>query len=118
MKFLIPFALTLCVISQTTFPSLAAADAPAASASSASEEAAPSTARALPIVWNGNLCEPDSIRLCLGVQGKGRDAWVNCMRDHYDQLTLDCQQVMAPSNFKSDAPAPTEVRSDNHAAGY
>jgi hypothetical protein len=62
---------------------------------------APAAAKTMPPGWNGNLCDADSTRVCLGVQGHSRDAWVHCMREHYDQLTPDCQTVMAPSNFKT-----------------
>jgi ABC-type dipeptide/oligopeptide/nickel transport system permease subunit len=56
--------------------------------------------KTMPPGWNGNLCQPDSMRVCLGTEGIGRDNWVKCMRAHYDQLTPDCQEVMAPGNFK------------------
>ncbi len=75
--------------------------------------------RDLPPVWNGNTCEPDSMRVCLGVQGQGRGAWVDCMREHYAQLTADCQKIMNPKNFKSQAESDSpDARAASGAASY
>jgi hypothetical protein len=108
MKILIPFVLALCApLSFVTRSAMA--------------DASDTGPRALPIIWNGNLCEPDSTRLCLGVQGLGRDTWVDCMREHYSQLTLDCQEVMSLKNFKPEAGAANSnanPRAANPAAGY
>lgn len=70
--------------------------------------------KSMPPGWNGNLCQPDSMRLCLGLEGHSRDAWVQCLREHYAQLTPDCQEVMAPANFK--APVHAEEGSTAKAA--
>jgi hypothetical protein len=73
----------------------------------------------LPSVWNGNTCEPDSMRVCLGVQGQGRATWVKCMREHYAQLTAECQKVMNPKNFKSQAESDSpDARAASGAASY
>ncbi|MDR3607549.1 MAG: hypothetical protein P4M08_09225 [Oligoflexia bacterium] len=74
--------------------------------------------KALPPVWNGNTCEPDSARLCLGLAGKSRDAWVNCMREHYAQLTANCQAIMTPKNFKEQPAESTNAQAAPGAAAY
>lgn len=62
-------------------------------------------ASAPPPIWNGNLCEPDKANFCLGVQGLGHSALVNCLREHLSRLTPDCRKAVSDANMRSAPPA-------------
>lgn len=56
---------------------------------------------ALAMGRGSNVCEPFMAEYCGGLLQQGHDKLVACLREHWEQLSPDCQAVMTPRDEHS-----------------
>ncbi len=48
-----------------------------------------------------NVCEPYQARFCGGLLELGQDKLVACLKEHWDDLSQDCKDVLIEKNSSS-----------------
>ena len=49
---------------------------------------------ALAMARGSNVCEPFQARFCGGLLELGQDKLVSCLKEHWDDLSQDCRDVL------------------------
>ena len=53
---------------------------------------------ALAMGRGSNVCEPFQARFCGGLLELGQDKLVACLKEHWDDLSQDCKEVLIEKN--------------------